>query len=223
MDNTIKKVWEENSNEWIRLVESGLISSRKVTNSAIIKVLLNYSFKRVCDVGCGEGWLVRELIMNNKVANGIDAAQGLIEFAKNRGEGNYSIQTFEDIISGELLKNGPYDAAVLNFCIYEKKSTPDLLRSIAEQLEGNKYIFIQSLHPWVISKFNKPYKDQWLDNSWAGLDGKFVSTHSWYYRTFSGWQKLIRNAELEVVDLVEPLSDSNEPLSIIYVLWKETG
>ena len=177
MNNTIKKVWKENSHEWIRLVEDKLISSRKVTNPALVKVLLNYSFKKICDIGCGEGWLVRELIMNKIEANGIDATPTLIEYASNKGEGNFSIQTFEEIISGEALRNGPYEAAVLNFCLYEEKSIKNLLKSIVDQLEGNKYLFIQSLHPLFILKLNKPYKNQWLDDAWKGLNGK-IYIHS---------------------------------------------
>lgn len=218
MENKIINVWEENAEEWIKLMNDNGISSRKVTNKAIVETLLRYPFKKVCDVGCGEGWLVRELRKNGKIANGVDGINKLIESAKSHDIGEFYTLTFEEIISGSLLSAGSYDALVLNFCIYESETTVNLLKILSQQLVGDKLIFIQSLHPFSIFKLNKPYDNQWLHDSWKGLRGDFKSTHSWYYRTFAGWQKLFIDANLEAIEIHEPTSTEGIPLSVIYVL-----
>ena len=219
MKGDIMTVWNDNSAEWIKLIKEELIPSRKVTNRAIEKAILQHDFNRICDIGCGEGWLVRRLRELGREANGVDATINLIEYARSQGHAKYAVQTFQQISEGVPLANGPYDAAILNFCIYEHESTFELLREVADQLEGKRLIFIQSLHPLSILKMGMPYQDQWLDDSWKGLDGNFTSTHSWYFRTFSGWINMFNDLSLKIVEVTEPVAPaSSEPLSVIFTL-----
>ena len=221
MKREIIDVWNDNSDEWIKLMNEDIIPSRKVTDRAIEETILQHDFDKICDIGCGEGWLVRRLRELGRAANGVDAARRLIVRAKAFDEGSCAVQTFQQISHGELLAFGPYDAAVLNLCIYEQESTANLLSEVVSQLQGSRLLFIQSLHPLSISKFRKPYQDQWMDDTWKGLDGNFTSTHSWYYRTFSGWTKLFNDVSLKVLHAAEPLSSTrSEPPSIIFTLTK---
>jgi len=217
METNILDVWQENSQEWVRLIQEEGIPSRKVTNQAIVNTLLDYPINKVCDIGCGEGWLVRELIKKGKNAYGVDGTRPLIKKAQEHASGNFFVQTYHEIGKGEALKGGPYDAAVLNFCIYEESHVIELLKAIGTQLLQDGFIFIQTLHPFTIRTLGKPYQNQWIEDAWKGLDGVFTSTHSWYCRTLAGWQQLFTASGLQVVKIQEPLL-SGAPASIIYVL-----
>lgn len=78
MNSNIKQVWEENGAEWIKLLDSQGIASRAITNPAIVDTVLSYAFEQICDVGCGEGWLVRALREQGRLAHGVGACEPLI-------------------------------------------------------------------------------------------------------------------------------------------------
>lgn len=60
-DAKIVDSWH-NAAPWTAAVREGRIESRSlITNRAIIETVLRRSPATVLDIGCGEGWLVREL------------------------------------------------------------------------------------------------------------------------------------------------------------------
>ena len=61
-DQKIIDSWKSNALPWVIAVRTNEIESRLlVTNKAIIDAVLAQAPKTVLDVGCGEGWLIREL------------------------------------------------------------------------------------------------------------------------------------------------------------------
>ncbi len=64
MDNSAKIIesWNANAEKWITTINNEEIESRKlVTNKAIIDAVMEYHPESIIDIGCGEGWLAREL------------------------------------------------------------------------------------------------------------------------------------------------------------------
>ena len=67
--------WNANARAWTKAVREQLISSRRVvTDAAIVEVLVALQPRRVLDVGCGEGWLVRALNERGIEAFGVDGS-----------------------------------------------------------------------------------------------------------------------------------------------------
>ena len=127
--------------------------------------------------------------------------------------------SYEDIIEKQLLLPSPCEAAVFNFCLYDKAGVPKLLKAIAAQLSGRKLLFIQTLHPSALIGGEVPYQDHWIADSWAGLPDQFTDPHAWYFRTLSSWIKLFKSLHLSILDLEEPIATHNtRPASIIFVL-----
>ena len=81
MNEQILSSWSENAENWINL---------------------DYSPERICDIGCGEGWLTRVLSELSIEAVGVDGTQQLIERAKEEGSATFHTQSYEDIISTGL-------------------------------------------------------------------------------------------------------------------------
>ncbi len=220
---TILNSWQHNATAWIQVMEQESIASRKVTNPAIFEVIQQYQPTRLLDVGCGEGWLTRACIEKGIPTVGVDGTAMLMERAKAQHLGDFYCLTYEELIATKTLPDPPYEAAVFNFCLYEKEGVFNLLQMVAEQLTGRKLLFLQTLHPNALIGGEIPYKDQWIADSWAGLSGQFSQPHAWYFRTLSSWIKLFKSVHLTILDIEEPIAtNSPKPVSIIFVLQVDT-
>ena len=218
MENNIIKSWNKNALEWIKVIDNADIESRKFTNKAILELIGNSPAIKILDVGCGEGWLARSLGAMGKAVVGLDAIPELLENAEKKGPGTYYQMSYEDIILRNPIPEAPYDAAVFNFCLYQREGLSQLLKQVKKSLSENGYIAIQTLHPFFLLQNNLEYKSQWINDSWKGLPGNFTDGHSWYARTFESWLSVIKKAGLQLHQLQEVTNDDNKPLSVIFIL-----
>lgn len=61
-EQAILESWDTNAQAWTQAVRNREIESRnRVTNRAIVDAILAQNFQSMLDVGCGEGWLIREI------------------------------------------------------------------------------------------------------------------------------------------------------------------
>ena len=218
LNEEIKKSWEKNASEWIRIIENEMIESRKFTNKAIINSVISFSPKNALDLGCGEGWLTRELSNSGIKCTGIDASEPLIESARQNGKQDYLNLSYEELIENTNISGKPFDAVIFNFSLFLKEETESLLKSLKNVLSENGRILIQTLHPVFLIKNSLPYKSQWIEDSWAGLNGDFTDPHKWYIRTFTDWLKVFNTCGLNLETLKEPVNKENQPLSVIFEL-----
>ena len=218
MENNIIKSWNKNALEWIKVIDNADIESRKFTNKAILQLIGNSPAIKVLDMGCGEGWLTRSLGTMGKSVVGLDAIPQLLENAKKKGGGTYYQMSYEDIILENPIPEAPYDAAVFNFCLYQKEGLGQLLKQVKNALSENGYIAVQTLHPFFLLQNSMEYKSQWIGDSWKGLPGNFTDGHSWYARTFESWISVFKKAGLQLHQLQEVTNDGNKPLSVIFIL-----
>ncbi len=220
-EDKILKSWNINAAAWSQILEQQGIASRKFTNPAIIEARTNYAPSKVLDLGCGEGWLTRALSHEKNKVIGVDATETLLETARKKGSQMYYKITYKDIIEGVKIPEAPFDAVVLNFCLYQKNEVPNLLIALQRSLSDPGLIFIQTLHPSYLLINELPYEDQWIEDSWKGLNGNFVQPHSWYARTLGNWINTFRDCRYELIKLKEVINNNKIPVSIIFIL--ETG
>ena len=72
-DEQVLSRWHQNATPWISAIQNQEIASRKLaTDRAVVSAVLATRAKTVLDVGCGEGWLVRELARLGMQARGVD-------------------------------------------------------------------------------------------------------------------------------------------------------
>lgn len=77
--------WQLNAHSWIEAIRTGAIASRQqVTDQAILLAILGRQPERLLDLGCGEGWLLRELDKRGVQAVGVDGDATLVEAARSR-------------------------------------------------------------------------------------------------------------------------------------------
>ncbi len=209
--------WQENADNWIRLIESNGIESRNlVTNKAILNAVLSANPSSVLDIGCGEGWLVKELHDHGIAVGGMDVIPGLIEKATEKVEGEFYAASYEDIASNKIIFSKSFDAIVINFALLGKESTENLLLSLPRCLSEKGKVFIQTLHPYNRKQLND-YTSGWKQGSWDGLDDQFTMPYEWYFRTLEDWLLLLDRSGFSKVLMTETIHPhTGQLLSIIF-------
>ena len=209
--------WQTNAGNWINIIDNNGIESRRlVTNKAIVDTVCKSKPASVLDVGCGEGWLSKELYNNGIEITGVDVIPELIDKAKEKVPGNFFVASYEDIYSGNISFAKLFDAIVINFALIGKESTENLLSYLPKLLAPSGKLFIQTLHPDSRKSIND-YKSGWKEGSWDGLGDQFSKPYQWYFRTLEDWLLLLGQSgfsKIKCTDVIHPQSDKS--LSVIF-------
>lgn len=223
-DEKIVESWDANALPWTIAVREKQIESRKlVTDQAIVTAILDCSPHSVLDIGCGEGWLVRELMGRNIPAVGVDVVSSLIEAAQHTGQGDFRQISYEDITAGKLGIKA--DIVVCNFSLLGKESVEGIFRAAPSLLIPHGSFIVQTLHP-LIACGDLPYRDGWREGSWAGFSTDFSDPPPWYFRTLEGWIRLFRDNGFHLREVREPLHPKTlKPASVLFIgnVSKRTG
>jgi 2-polyprenyl-3-methyl-5-hydroxy-6-metoxy-1,4-benzoquinol methylase len=191
-EKAIVDSWHTNANAWIDIIKDNGIESRKlITNKAIIDAVTHAQPSTVLDIGCGEGWLAKELTDRGAAVTGIDVIPALIESAKAKTPGQFIVGSYEDIADGKVEWSHRFDTIVINFALIGKESTESLLKALPSLLNINGRLFIQTLHPYT-RKESGDYTSGWKTGSWNGLGDQFTQPYEWYFRTQEDWLLLLK-------------------------------
>ena len=209
--------WTTNAANWIEIIENNGIESRRlVTNRAIIDIVCTANPVSVLDIGCGEGWLSKELSDKRIEITGVDVIPELIEKAKQKVKGDFFVASYDDISKGKIVFSKIFDAIVINFALIAKESTENLLTSLPRYLAPGGKLFIQTLHPHSRKALND-YTSGWKEGSWDGLGEQFIKPYQWYFRTLEDWLALLGKsgfASIKVTEVLHPVSANQ--LSMIF-------
>ena len=222
-DESVLDSWNQNADSWITTIENEEIASRKiVTNNAIIDAITSYSPNSILDIGCGEGWLTRELTLKGIEAWGVDAVSALIKKAQLMNCGKFLVATYEDIINNNKISididfEFNFDAVVCNFSLLGKETVDNLIYSIPRLLKNHQLLFIQTLHP-VIGCGELPYIDEWRQELWNGFNSDFKQPAPWYFRKIETWINLLKSSGFSILECREPINPiTQKPASIILI------
>ncbi len=215
----IIRSWQRNADPWIAVLQARRIESRWITDQAIIDRILAHKPGSVLDIGCGEGWLLRELKQTGINAVGVDAVPRLVEAARGAGSADVHCLTYADLARGAL--PGRFDAVVCNFSLLGEQSVDALMAAMPSLLQPGGVLIIQTVHP-VMVYGDAPYQDGWRTGSWAGLAPEVIADFAdpppWYFRTLSGWMRLMIQHGATIKSLSEPLHPvTGQPVSVLFV------
>ncbi|HRD48886.1 MAG: methyltransferase domain-containing protein [Candidatus Competibacter sp.] len=215
-DVKIVESWGKNALPWTKAVRDGQIDSRRlITNQAIVEAVLSRSPRTVLDLGCGEGWLTRELAARQIQVTGVDAVPDLIEKAQSAGGGDFRVASYEEIAAGKLKIS--VDVMVCNFALLGHKSVEAMFRAAPSLLNAHGALIIQTLHP-IMACGDFPYQDGWREGSWTGFSADFTDPAPWYFRTMESWIKLFRDSGFQLLEVREPVHPkTRKPASVIFI------
>lgn len=215
-DPKIVESWDKNARTWVSVVREDRIESRvQVTNQAIIDTVVSRSPHSILDLGCGEGWLIRELAAQNIPGIGVDCIPHLIEAAQYAHSGDYRLVSYEEIGMGKL--KVLVDVIVSNFALLGKESVESIFRVAPLLLNPHGVFIVQTLHP-AIACGDLPYREGWREGSWAGFGDDFTDPAPWYFRTLESWTKLFAESGFGRLEIHEPIHPKTQkPASVIFV------
>lgn len=206
--------WIVNADRWTDIIRGGGIESRRlVTDQAIVDAVLAQQPKRVLDLGCGEGWLVRRLCQQGVDAVGLDGSPILIAAAQSAGGGIFHVCTYFELANNPSLAGNGFDVISANFSILHQEAAA-LLKTLRRLLVPRGRIVLQTLHPWSVAD---AYCDGWREESFHDFEGSWLPM-PWYFRTLGSWVNLFRDCGYSIVDLMEPLHpDKQVPMSLVII------
>lgn len=215
-DAKIIDSWHKNAAPWIVAIEERQIASRNlVTDRAIVDAVVDYGGQNVLDIGCGEGWLTRELTARGMQVLGVDTVPELINRAKLTCNARFSVLTYADIAAGKLTEK--FDLAVANFSLLGDESVTSLFTAMRSIITAQGIFIIQTMHP-IIACGEAPYVDGWRSGSWAGFSNDFTDPAPWYFRTIASWANLFVSNGASLVEIREPIHpQTGKPMSIIFI------
>lgn len=215
----VLRSWRDNALAWTDAVRLQKIQSRTlVTNQAIIDAIVTRKPGNVLDLGCGEGWLSRQLATLGIQVTGVDAVAALVDAARTASEPGVTTPEFhqldyQQIVSGALQQR--FDLIVSNFSLLDKEGVAAMLRYIPALLNVGGHFLIQTLHP----EYNGTQHDGWREESWSGIGDNFSGGARWYYRTLASWHYLFAESGLQLLESQEPVHPhTGLPASIIFCL-----
>lgn len=215
-DQKIVDSWQKNAQPWVIAVRRGQIESRLlVTNRAIMEAVLACAPNTVLDVGCGEGWLVRELAKAGMKSTGVDVVPDLIEFARIAGGGRFMCLSFQELSPVRLGEQ--FDVVVCNFSLLGKESVNQFFQQASSLINPGGSVIVQTLHP-VADCGEEKYEDGWRRGSWAGFSDKFCDPAPWYFRTMETWKGLFLENGFRLHQVLEPVNPKTRmPASVVFI------
>ncbi len=215
-DKQIIESWKKNVAPWVSAIENGEIASRlAITNQAILDAVTSRKPKTVLDIGCGEGWLVRELVNSGIDALGIDVIPEFIQYASEQGGGRFKTLAYENIATDS--PGEQFDVVVSNFALLGRESVEHVFKQIPLLLNKGGAFIVQTIHP-IAGCGDGIYKDGWREGSWAGFSDGFSDPAPWYFRTLETWKLLFRDNGLTLTNFQEPMNPhTRKAASILFI------
>jgi SAM-dependent methyltransferase len=174
-DGENARYWEENAEEWVRLVRAGHDWARDlVNNPSFLALLPDVRGRDGLDIGCGEGYNTRLVADRGARMFAIDVAQGMVRAAVGTGGARYARASGLALPFGD----GRFDFAVAFMSLMDM---PDRRRALAEAqrvIRPGGFFQLSILHPC----FARP-PFEWLDDAAGTKRARVVSD---YFREHDG-------------------------------------
>ncbi|WP_392476038.1 class I SAM-dependent methyltransferase [Nostoc sp. C110] len=225
MDKNEKQIldsWQMNALLWAQAIRQQQIYSRAIaTDAAILKTVSQLNPQTFLDIGCGEGWLSRQLFSLGIDGWGVDFCADLIDAARDSGDSRFVVCSYSDLASQRFSTISYFSCFICNFSIIGECALDEIAKAGHSLLESKGKIIIQTLHP-IIACGDSTYSNGWRETSWQTVSDKPFHPAPWYFRTLESWINEFHALNYRLLNLYEPCDPkTNKPISIIFVFERE--
>ncbi|MFN6562933.1 MAG: class I SAM-dependent methyltransferase [Nostoc sp. ChiSLP01] len=214
--------WILNAKPWTRVVREQLVESRAlVTDKAIVEAVVELEPRTFLDIGCGEGWLCRELFHRGFDGWGVDAIAELVESARSLGDVRFAVSSYSDLPLQKFGSINQFDCLICNFSLLGERAVSEIVQAGNSLLADKGKIIIQTLHP-LIACGDSPYSDGWRQTSWQGIGLESFHPAPWYFRTIESWICEFHLKNYRLLKLIEPCHPkTKKPVSILFIFEQQ--
>ncbi len=182
---------------------------------------------RVCDLGCGEGYLSRILASRGALVTGVDISRVLLQHAREHSDGQDITYLLDDAQSLSQLSDAGMDAVICHMALMDIPNLAATLSSVRRILVDHGRFVFTILHPCFYSPFDAENPGEDLDEeghfkavriSRYGREGKWYSDGSGmcgtlgsHHRTLSTYFNTLINSGFQLSEISEPLDSAAGP------------
>lgn len=177
--------------------------------------------KRVCDLGCGQGEVARELARRGAAVVGVDVSSRMLEFARRHDVSNTAgiDYVLDDASTLERLGDPSFDGVVCNFALMDIPDLAPTLRTVRRTLRPDGWFVFSITHPcfqtpvsrWTITEVGATAREvggyfvegYWRSDNVHGVRGKVGAHH----RTLSTYFNSLSEVGLILDRLSEPRAE----------------
>ncbi len=171
------------------MLEEGDYYHKTQIDPYIYKIIGNPKGKIIYDLGCGNGYISRNLAKKGAKMFASDISSELIKTAKGKSEGlGITYQVRDGIDFGEFKKN-KFDFVVLNMVIHYIEDLDKLFRGVSKVLKKGGILVFSTSH---FFRPDHPYSD-WIKGDIDGKEKLFIKVtnylESYFVKVKSWWDK----------------------------------
>ena len=187
----------------------------------MLAMLGNVQGIKVCDLGCGDGYLSRILASRGALISGVDISRNLLRHAKEHSSQLDITYLLDDAQSMSQVSEASLDAVICNMVLMDIPDLSATMSSVRRVLvDGGKFVF-SILHPCFFTPFNADSPSEEIDEGGNfkalrvtryGLEGKWFSDGSGmcgrlgsHHRTLSTYLNTLSASGFQLVEISEPL------------------
>lgn len=187
----------------------------------MLDMLGNVQGIKICDLGCGDGYLSRILASRGALVSGVDISRNLLRHAKGHSSQLDITYLLDDAQSMSQVSEASLDAVICNMVLMDIPDLSATMSSVRRVLvDGGKFVF-SILHPCFFTPFNADSPSEEFDEGGNfkalrvtryGLEGKWFSDGSGmcgtlgsHHRTLSTYLNTLSASGFQLVEISEPL------------------
>jgi len=187
-------------NSWAAIYDNNQNKTRDLDAVITPKVLSNYSFENVLEIGCGTGKNTLWLVKQAKEVWAMDFSKEMLAKLKSK-LGNYPLNLYEtDIQKPWPIPNQQVDLAITNLVLEHIQDLNFIFEEVARVLQVGGLFFVSELHPIK----------QYLGSKARFEEGGETQVLDCYVHHISDYLESAKLAGFECLDLQEWFDDNDK-------------
>lgn len=187
-------------NSWAAIYDNNQNKTRDLDAVITPKVLSNYSFENVLEIGCGTGKNTLWLVKQAKEVWAMDFSKEMLAKLKSK-LGNYPLNLYEtDIQKPWPISNEQVDLAITNLVLEHIQDLNFIFEEVARVLQVGGLFFVSELHPIK----------QYLGSKARFEEGGETQILDCYVHHISDYLESAKLAGFECLDLQEWFDDNDK-------------
>lgn len=155
--------------------EEGDYAHQTQIDPYIYSIIGNPDGKIIYDIGCGNGYMARNLVKKGATVFASDISKKIIKEAKARSEGFNIHYAVHDVTDFALYRSGQFDVVVMNMVIHYIENLKKLFLGISKILKKDG-LFVFSTHHFL--RPPDPYSG-WIKGKINGKEKLFIKVNGY--------------------------------------------